>query len=101
MRSVSLACSTEDLILLRWAAEDRSRIVDVVVDACAHSCCGRGWRRRDGYEQTYRGYVDNLEEPEHDGQALTFMLYSAGIGTLSYVIACRDFEVLDVRPVEA
>lgn len=66
----------------------------VVVSGCAYSCCGRGWHRRE-YEATYTGYIDNYEE--RDGEAAgTFMLYSVGIGTISYVIACRDFELQEV-----
>lgn len=50
--------------------------------------------RRD-YQAEYHGYVDNFEE--RDGEAAgTFMLYSVGIGTISYVIACRDFELVEV-----
>lgn len=69
-----------------------ARLLDIVVNACAYSCCGRGWRRRDGYEQSYRGWVDNLQLPDdlHDG---SFMLYSPGIGTISYVVAVRFSEV--------
>lgn len=66
----------------------------VRVSDCAYSCCGRGWHRRD-YEATYTGYIDNYEE--RDGErAGNFMLYSVGIGTISYVIAVRDFELLEV-----
>jgi hypothetical protein len=71
--------------------------VEIVVTGCAYSCCGRGWQRRDGHEQAYRGWVDNLELPQ-DGAAGTFMLYSPGIGTLSYVVAVRFDEVQEVRP---
>jgi hypothetical protein len=80
-----------ELELLRASQADH-RVLDVAVNACAYSCCGRGWKRRDGYEQLYRGYVDNLQEPE-DGAAGTFMLYAVGIGTISYVIAVRFDEV--------
>ena len=81
----------DELALLERSQRDRSTL-EVVVTGCAHSCCGRGWRRRDGYEQTYYGYVDNLHPPE--GEALgSFMLYSLGVGTLSYVIAVRFDEV--------
>jgi hypothetical protein len=71
-------------------------LVEVAVSGCAYSCCGRGWLRKDGYEQTYRGWVDNLEPPE-GAMAGTFMLYSPGIGTLSYVVAVRFDEVQEVR----
>ncbi len=81
---------SDDLDLLRSAAADRSRIIGITVTGCAYSCCGRGWRRRDGYEQEYSGYVDNLKEG-------TFMLYSPGLGTLSYVVAVRFDEVLAVE----
>lgn len=64
--------------------------VEITVSGCAHSCCGKGWRRRDGYEQTYRGYIDNLTSN-------TFMLYSLGIGTISYVIAARADELEHVK----
>ena len=67
-------------------------LLDATVTGCAYSCCGKGWQRRDGYEQRYRGYIDNLTLPDGEMQG-TFMLYSTGIGTLSYVIAVRFFEV--------
>lgn len=101
---MNLACSTEDLELLRSVAvgggSQPGAIVEVVVDGCAYSCCGRGWERRDGYEQTYHGYVDNLREPDNvDGQG-SFMLYAAGVGTLSYVVAVLFHELLDVQLVD-
>lgn len=89
-------------------AEDRERIelsaanlgdlVTVTVNGCAYSCCGKGWRRRDGYEQEYTGWIDNLS-PADEGGVMTFMLYSGGLGTISYVCAIREDEVLDVRAV--
>lgn len=99
----------EDLELLRASQRDKTQLVRVVVNGCAYSCCGKGWRRRDGYEQDYIGYIDNLKEPEPNplasvlgegarDHAGTFMLYAAGIGTVSYVIACRFFEVELVEP---
>lgn len=86
----------EDIGTLRVAAEDKGRIVDVVVSGCAYACCGKGWLRRDGYEQVYCGYVDNFQDPAglDDG---SFMLYSMGIGTISYVVAVRFDEVHDVQ----
>ena len=81
----------DELALLDRSQADHS-VLEVVVNGCAHSCCGRGWRRRDGYEQTYYGYVDNLHPPE-PGRVGTFMLYSPGVGTLSYVVAVRFDEV--------
>lgn len=85
-----------EIELLKASQADKYRRVEVVVTGCAHSCCGKGWQRRDGYEQTYRGYVDNLDLSEPG----TLMLYSAGIGGgLSYVIACRFAEVEDVLAV--
>lgn len=85
-----------ELALLRESQQTR-RGLQVTVTGCAYSCCGRGWLRRDGYEQTYIGYIDNLHEPEGNA-AGTFMLYSWGIGTLSYVVAVRfsEVEVVDV-----
>lgn len=87
----SARCS--DWEVVRAAAENRGSIISIVVTGCAFSCCGRGWRRRDGYEQPYRGWVDNFKEPESG--AGTFMLYSPGLGTVSYVVAVRDFELVD------
>lgn len=81
---------------VRAAAQDTTQIITVVVMGCAYSCCGHGWRRRDGYEQTYRGWVDNFTEREGD-KAGTFMLYNPGLGTVSYVCAIRDFEVADAH----
>lgn len=68
--------------------------VTIEVSGCAYSCCGRPWMRRD-YVAQYTGYIDNFEE--RDGEAAgTFMLYSMGLGTISYVIACRDYELKEV-----
>lgn len=74
-------------------------VVNMVVNACAYSCCGRGWQRRDGYEQAYTGWVDSLTLPEGEAQG-TFMLYSAGLGTIGYVVAVRfsEVELLEVAP---
>lgn len=85
-----------DLELLQRSNDDHTVFVEVVVDGAAYSCCGRGWQRRDGYEQTYHGWVDNLRMPGPQQEG-TFMLYAAGLGTISYVVACRFYEVLDVR----
>jgi hypothetical protein len=97
--------SEPEVELLRASQADKSQLVRVVVNGCVYSCCGKGWRRRDGYEQDYIGYIDNLKEPEtvelgdqKVTYAGTFMLYAAGIGTISYVIACRFFEVELVEP---
>lgn len=70
---------------------ESGRTVAVQVTGCAYSCCGKGWRRRD-YEAVYTGYVDNLQDDDHG----TFLLFSRGIGTVSYVCAIRFGEVLDV-----
>lgn len=78
-----------ELELLRSSALNTGgdgRILTVITRGCAFSCCGRGWQRRDGYEQTYRGWVDNLHLPEGPNVG-SFMLYSQGLGTLSYVVA--------------
>lgn len=96
-----------ELELLRASAINHggdARVLEVTVSSCAYSCCGRGWLRRDGYEQVYRGWIDNLHIPrlKQDDRVLDdeefqgfgdFMLYSAGIGTLSYVCAIRFDEV--------
>lgn len=82
-----------EIALLRASASDRS-LVRIEVASCAYACCSRGWQRRD-YEATYQGWVDNLNEL--DGGA--FMLYSPGIGTISYTVAVRFEEVLEVGRV--
>lgn len=65
---------------------DPGERVKMIVHGCAYECCARGWMRRDGYEQTYFGYIDNLTDA-------TVMLYGAGIGTSGYVIAARFDEI--------
>jgi hypothetical protein len=87
-----------DLALIEDAAANHGQAIDVVVNACAYSCCGKGWRRREGYEQHYRGWIDNYE-PAENGSVMTFMLYSTGLGTISYVCAIRADEVTGVFPV--
>lgn len=96
-----------ELALLQASAADK-RAVRVVVTGCAYSCCGRGWQRRDGYEQEFVGWVDNLDVPDDAAQLIAaasgtgfkppamqgeFMLYSEGLGTISYVVAVRLHEV--------
>lgn len=78
----------------RQGAPRMGELVTVRVSGCAYSCCGRAWRRKDGYEQTYRGYIDCLTDN-------SFMLYSLGIGTLSYVVAVRADELLEAFPAES
>ena len=86
-----MSVDADELAILQ-RANATSEILDVVVHGCAYSCCGSGWQRRDGYWQTYHGRIANLKLPDN-GNGGTFMLYSAGIGTLSYVIAARFDEV--------
>lgn len=109
MRQGSLSLTVDELALLERAAADKTFHVRLVVTSCAYSCCGRGWRRRDGYEQEYVGWVDNLDlrvvapdpdsitrfEPFKEG---TLMLYSPGVGTVSYVIACATSDIALVEP---
>lgn len=84
----------EDLELLRESARDFSVLLRVTVTGCAYACCGRGWIRRDGYEQQYTGYVNPLDE---DPPQVTFMLVSPGLGTVSYHAAIRESEVVGVE----
>lgn len=91
----------DELAILRAASADKTRLVQIVVTGCAYSCCGRGWYRRDGYEQIYRGWIDNFREPVLVDTAGTFMLYAPGVGGgLTYVIAVRFDEVQMVEEVE-
>jgi hypothetical protein len=87
----AVSVDADELAILQ-RANATSEVLDVAVHGCAYSCCGKGWQRRDGYWQTYHGRIANLKLPEN-GNGGTFMLYSAGIGTLSYVIAARFDEV--------
>jgi hypothetical protein len=82
-------------VLVLERSQQTHETVRVTVTGCAFACCSRGWVRRDGYEQTYEGYVDNLKLPEA-GMAGTFMLYGTGVGTVSYVVAVRFYEVAAV-----
>lgn len=81
-----------ELERLRLAVRNPGALVEIAVTGCAYSCCGRGWHRRDGHLQVYVGWIDNFAQaaPPADG---TFMLYSPGVGTVSYVIAVRFAEV--------
>lgn len=96
-----MSVDAADLELLRRVALNvggDGTVLNAVVNGCAYSCCGRGWKRRDGYEQAYTGWIDNLHEPD-DG-AGTFMLYAVGLGTIGYVCAVRfsEVELLEVAP---
>jgi hypothetical protein len=84
--------SDDEIALLYESQRDKRKQLRLVVTGCAYSCCGKGWHRRDGYEQTYTGWIDNLRQPDGAGQG-TLMLYAAGLGTVSYVIAARWDEV--------
>lgn len=77
-----------ELALLRESHE-HATIVKVIVNGCAYSCCGRGWLRRDGYEQQYVGRIASVGD---EG----FLLYRLGIGTLTYALAARFDEVESV-----
>jgi hypothetical protein len=87
-----------ELGLLTGSQWDKTRLVQITVTGCAYSCCGKGWQRKDGYEQVYSGWVDNLKLPEGPYEG-SFMLYSAGLGTLSYVVAVLFSEVESVDPL--
>jgi hypothetical protein len=87
-----------DLELLR-ESERTHALVHVKVTGCAYSCCGKPWVRRDGYEQDYIGYVNNLDESKPTPEALTtFLLVSPGLGTVAYWCALRESEIIDVAP---
>lgn len=86
------------LSLLVASLEDHRQEVEVVVDACAYACCGRGWQARSGYEQTYRGYVANIDLPSGDEPGGA-RLISRGAGTVSYFAVFGFDHVLDVRAV--
>jgi hypothetical protein len=73
--------------------EREGQDVRILVTGCAYSCCGKGWRRRDGYRQKYIGYIDNLTFPEYEGQRGTFMLYAK---RLQAVVAVGFDEVEEV-----
>jgi hypothetical protein len=88
----TLTLDPAELRMLEASEQDKSRWLRVTVNGCAYSGCGRGWRYRDGYEQTYVGWVDKLKLPDgpHVGGC---MLDSEGLATISYVIAARFDEV--------
>lgn len=72
--------------LLAASKADHDIVVHVVVRACSYTCCGRGWQRREGYEQDYYGYVGVLDD-------FAFMLYNPGLGAPSYVIAAKIADI--------
>jgi hypothetical protein len=82
-----------DLELLR-ESERTHTLLRVTVSGCAYACCGRGWQRRDGYEQEYVGYVNPLND---ESSPVTFLLVAPGLGTISYTCAIRESEVLGVE----
>lgn len=75
------------------ASQSGRSLVEVTCSAAAYSCCGKGWHDRTGYEQTYRGRVTNLGDR-------SFMLMSAGIGTVSYTVAVDYEHVALVEPLD-
>lgn len=87
-REAAAVIAVDELELLRESHRTH-RLVEIVVTGCAYACCGRGWSRRDGYEQTYRGYISTMD----DDPPRTFMLVSMGVGTVSYTIAVREAEI--------
>lgn len=83
--------TVSELELLQQSRDARTD-VQLVVNRCLFSCCGRGWRAREGYEQTYYGFVSQLDE-------VGFVLTSRGLGTVSYVMRAAFDDVLDVGAV--
>lgn len=87
----------DDLELIRASAADPTdpaRMLRITVSGCAYSCCGRPWIRRDGYEQQYRGYINDLDE---EPPQITFLLVSPGLGTVGYWCAIRESEIVGVE----
>lgn len=74
--------SGEELALARRSFADHGVGVKLVTQDCLHTCCGRGWKPRVGYEQTYYGYVSGLD-------AGMLSLVSPGLGTVSYIVGVR------------
>lgn len=90
--------TTAERSLLIDSLEDHRKQVRIVVDACAYACCGRAWQSRDGYEQTYQGYIANLDLPSgsEPGGA---RLIARGVGTVSYFVVFTFDHLLDVEAV--
>lgn len=88
-----MSLDADELELLRESARTHA-LLHLTVTGCAYACCGRGWTRRDGYEQDYVGYVDPLDE---DPPQVTFTLVSPGLGTVTYWCAIRESEVVGVE----
>jgi hypothetical protein len=89
-----VSLDAEDLELLRESSRDFSVLLRVTVSGCAYACCGRGWTRRDGYEQDYIGYVNPLDE---EPPQVTFIARLARPGHRELPRAIRESEVLGVE----
>lgn len=85
-----------DIALLQRSLDDHRQEVEIVVDACMYACCGRAWQPREGYEQTYRGYIANLDLPSGDEPG-GGRLISRGIGGPSYFVIFGFDHLADVR----
>lgn len=90
--------TSDDRRLLLDSLEDHRKEVEIVVDACAYACCGRAWQAREGYEQTYRGYIANIDlsTSSEPGGA---RLIRRGAGTITYFVVFTFDHLLDVRAV--
>lgn len=87
-----------DRRLLVESLEDPRMVVEVVLDACLYSCCGKPWQDRIGYEQTYQGRIITLDLPD-DSEPGCARLVARGIGTVTYTVIFGLAHLVDVRAV--
>lgn len=73
----------------RQGAPRMGEVVEVRVSRCVYACCGKGSELREGYEQTYRGYVASLSRR-------SFLLTNQGLGTVSYTVVVELDELLEL-----
>lgn len=73
------------------AAQADSVRVEVLVTNCTHMCCGR-ISTRNGYEQTYEGFIRRTDEAG-------FMIEKPGVGKYTYRVNALFDDVLAVTPV--
>jgi hypothetical protein len=85
----------DEIALLEASLKD-DLIVQVVVERCQFSCCGKGFRERVGYVQTYTGRIADIEL-DSDMEPSYIRMNGLGMGQPAAFVMTADTD--DVRLV--